>query len=137
MHAISYEIQHQHSQGRDTDGVEVFANLAAKFDGAYNVVLLTALGDLVVARDPLGFRPLCIADEGPLFAAASESVPLSNLGFRDIRSLEPGTVAIANPDGVRIDRFADVRKADALLLLLSGYPSPTVASTRSTTARCI
>ena len=29
-----------------------------------------------MARDPLGFRPLCIAEDGPLFAAASESVPL-------------------------------------------------------------
>ena len=110
MHAISYEIQHQHAQGRETDWVEVFANLAAKFDGAYNVVLLTALGELVVARDPLGLRPLCIAEQGPLFAAASESVPLSNLGFRDIRSLEPGTVAVANPKGVRIERYAEVRK---------------------------
>ena len=27
-------------------------------------------------RDPLGFRPLCFAQDGPLFAAASESVPL-------------------------------------------------------------
>ena len=28
-----------------------------------------------------GFRPLCYAIEGPLFAAASESVALLNLGF--------------------------------------------------------
>src|SRR6195952_246476 len=54
----------------------------------------------------MGFRPLCIAEDGPLFAAASESVPLSNLGFRGIRSLEPGTLAVANRDGVRIERYA-------------------------------
>ena len=59
-----------------------------------------------MARDPLGFRPLCIAEHGPLFAAASESVPLANLGFRNIRSLEPGTLAVANRNGVRIERFA-------------------------------
>ena len=41
-----------------------------------------------------------------MFAAASESVPLANLGFKNIRSLEPGTLAVANRDGVRIERFA-------------------------------
>ena len=37
----------------------------------------TRLGDMLVARDPLGIKPLCYAMEGPLFAAASESVALS------------------------------------------------------------
>ena len=61
--------------------IEVMRNISQRFDGAYSLVLLNALGDMVVARDPLGFRPLCYAMEGPLFAAASESVALLNLGF--------------------------------------------------------
>ena len=64
------------------DLVEVFSDLSRKFDGAYNLVFLNAMGDMVVLRDPTGFRPLCFAQDGPLFAAASESVPLLNLGFR-------------------------------------------------------
>ena len=104
MHSLSYELQGEEAGSTDWRGV--FGRLAERFDGAYNIVLLTASGDLVVARDPLGFRPLCIAEHGPLFAAASESVPLANLGFRNIRSLEPGTLAVANRDGVRIERFA-------------------------------
>lgn len=123
MHAISYELQHE---GAATDWRGVFARLAQKFDGAYNIVLLTASGELVVARDPLGIRPLCIArdsdeDEtangqgqarpGPLFAAASESVPLVNLGFRDVVSLQPGTLAIATADGIRVQRFAAQRES--------------------------
>jgi amidophosphoribosyltransferase len=122
MHQIAYELQHE---GRETDWRGVFARLAEKFEGAYNIVLLSARGEMVVARDPLGFRPLCYAHDGPadalagvpaqsdecsVFAAASESVPLSNLGFRDVRSLEPGTMAIITPeDGVRIERFAAPR----------------------------
>ena len=103
LHSLSYELQ---NEGPATDWRGVFARLADRFDGAWNVVLLSALGDLVVGRDPLGFRPLCIAEDGPLFAAASESVPLTNLGFRDVRSLEPGTLAVVNDSGVRIERFA-------------------------------
>jgi amidophosphoribosyltransferase len=103
MHELAHQLQ---DQGRRTDWVSVFAAMAEKFDGTYNVAVLTAAGELVVARDPLGIRPLCIAHEGPLFAAASESVPLSNLGFGSVHSLEPGTVAIAGPGGLRIERFA-------------------------------
>ena len=86
MHYLSYELR-----GDDRpDLVEVFRNLSQQFDGAYNIVFLNALGDMVVLRDPKGFRPLCYAQDGPLFAAASESVALSNLGFTDIKTLEPG-----------------------------------------------
>jgi amidophosphoribosyltransferase len=103
MHSLSYELQ---GEGPTIDWQGVFNRLADRFDGSYNIVLVTASGDLVVARDPWGFRPLCVAEHGPLFAAASESVPLANLGFKNIRSLEPGTLAVANHGGVRIERFA-------------------------------
>jgi amidophosphoribosyltransferase len=107
MHSLSYELQ---DQGPSPDWRQVFANLSRKFDGAYNIVLLTATGELVVVRDPLGIRPLCFAELGPMFAAASESVPLANLGFREIRSLPPGTLVVAGPKGVREERYAPVRK---------------------------
>jgi amidophosphoribosyltransferase len=42
---------------------------------------LTSEGEMIVARDPLGIKPMCYIHEGPLFAAASESVALLNLGF--------------------------------------------------------
>lgn len=105
MHSLAYELQ---TEDQDPDWVGIFGRLAEKFDGAYNIVLITATGELVVARDPLGFRPLCVAEQGPLFAAASESVPLANIGFaRDkIWSLEPGTLAVASKKGVQIQRFA-------------------------------
>ncbi len=103
MHSLSYELQ---TEDQQPDWVGIFRRLAEKFDGAYNIVLITAHGDLVAARDPLGFHPLCIAEHGPLFGAASESVPLANLGFRNIRSLEPGTLAMASEKGVRIERYA-------------------------------
>ncbi len=103
MHLLSHEIQ---GEGPTTDWVGVFNRLSDRLDGAYDMVLLSASGDLVVARDPLGFRPLCVAEHGTLFAAASESVPLANLGFKNIRSLEPGMMAIVNDDGVRFERFA-------------------------------
>jgi amidophosphoribosyltransferase len=84
-------------------------NVAKRFDGAYCLVLLNALGEMVIARDPWGFRPLCYAIEGPLLAAASESVALLNLGFshESIRSLEPGHMISVTGGQIKVERFAD------------------------------
>jgi amidophosphoribosyltransferase len=88
---------------------EVFRNLSRKFDGAYNMVFLNAMGDMVVMRDPNGFRPMCYAQDGPLFAAASESVALANLGFQNIRSLEPGEMILIEDGEIRHERVAERR----------------------------
>jgi amidophosphoribosyltransferase len=102
QHYLSYELRHD----AKPDLVQVFRNLSAKFDGAYNIVYLNAMGDLAILRDPRGFRPLCYAQDGPLFAAASESVPLLNLGFRNIRSMEPGEIIVIQDNQIRQERFA-------------------------------
>ncbi len=104
MHYLSHEL----SQCGDDrpDLVRVFSRLSEKFDGAYNLVFLNAMGDLVVLRDPNGFRPLCVAQDGQLFAAASESAPLLNLGFREVRSLEPGEMILIQDGEIRQERFA-------------------------------
>lgn len=102
MHFLSHELRGDERP----DLVEVFRSLSRKFDGAYNIVMLNAMGDMAIVRDPKGFRPLCYAQEGPLFAAASESVPLLNLGFRDIRSLEPGEMIVIQDNQIRFERFA-------------------------------
>jgi amidophosphoribosyltransferase len=103
QHFLSYELRNDDRP----DLVQVFHNLSRRFDGAYNIAYLSAMGDMVICRDPKGFRPLCYAQEGPLFAAASESVPLQNLGFRNIRSLEPGQMILIQNNTLRIERFAD------------------------------
>jgi amidophosphoribosyltransferase len=109
MHYLSKELSQYVDERPDL--VEVFRSLTAKFDGAYNMVFLNAVGDMVVLRDPNGFRPLCYAwdDDRLLFAAASESVPLFNLGFRNIRSLEPGEMIVIQDGEVRHERFAERR----------------------------
>jgi amidophosphoribosyltransferase len=103
MHYLSHELS-QYGDERP-DLFEVFRHLGSKFDGAYNLVYLNALGDMVVLRDPLGFRPLCIARDGPLFAAASESVALANLGFREVESLAPGEMILIQDGKVRRERI--------------------------------
>ncbi len=67
---------------------------------------------MIVARDPLGIKPLCYAIEGPLFAAASESVALMNLGFapESIKSVPPGQAILIREGRLEIQAFAPSRR---------------------------
>jgi len=44
--------------------------------------------------------------QGRLFAAASESVALANLGFTDVKSLKPGEMAVVEDGRLRFEQFA-------------------------------
>ncbi|MGV3483169.1 MAG: amidophosphoribosyltransferase [Planctomycetaceae bacterium] len=110
---ILHEIAKVLSESRERlDWVQVLRTATSKFDGAYSLALLTAEGEMLVARDPLGIKPMCYVNEGPLFAAASESVALLNLGFESeqIKSLPPGHAILIDPErGFRMERFADAQ----------------------------
>ena len=101
MHALSFRIRGE--QPKELRAV--MASLARTFDGAYNIVFLDGMGRMFVARDPVGFRPLSWAVQGRLFAAASESVALSNMGFTHIHHMEPGEMAIVEKGKLRFARF--------------------------------
>jgi amidophosphoribosyltransferase len=108
MHHLSREL----AGDQKPDFVEVFRRLHRDFDGAYCLAFLNADGDLIVARDPFGFRPLCYAVKDDLFAAASESLPLTNLDFEDIKTLEPGCLIHLSQGmkGPAIHRFAESKR---------------------------
>jgi amidophosphoribosyltransferase len=105
MHEIGKEL----SGERRPTLVEIMRNVAKRFDGAYAVCFLNALGEMLVARDPLGIKPVSYAIESQLFAAASESVALLNLGFshESIHSLEPGEMVTITGGRIRVERFAE------------------------------
>jgi amidophosphoribosyltransferase len=102
MHAIAHRLRGNRMPSME----KVMSDLATDFDGAYNIVFLDAMGRMFVARDPLGIRPVSWARQGNLFAAASESVALANLGFTDIQSLDPGEMAIIEDGELRFVRYA-------------------------------
>jgi amidophosphoribosyltransferase len=110
---IMHEISRELSGDRRPTLIEMMRNIAAKFDGAYSMVLVNAQGEMLIARDRLGNRPLCYAIEGPLLAAASESVALANLGFRaeSIKSLPPGHAITVVDNQIKLEKFADPQPA--------------------------
>ncbi len=96
----------------DSPGIaleEMMRIVSRRLDGAYSLALINANGEMLVARDPLGIKPLCYAVQGPLFAAASESVALVNLGFKrnEIESLAPGHAITIRDGKIKITQFAE------------------------------
>jgi len=96
MHEICTQMEKQDSDCL----VEMIRAVAKRIEGAYSLAMLNAKGEMLIARDPLGIKPMCYAVSGTMFAAASESVALLNLGFKrsEIESLKPGH-AITIVDG--------------------------------------
>lgn len=105
---IMHEISRTLSADPDASLMDICERFVGQFDGAYSMVYLNAVGDMLVLRDPLGVKPLCYAKEGPLFAAASESVALLNLGFEpgNIHSLLPGQAITITNGELRVETFA-------------------------------
>lgn len=90
---------------------QAILDVMPKLRGAYSFTILTE-NRLFGARDPQGFRPLCIGRlENGGWVLASETCALDLIGARFIRDVEPGELVSIDADGLVSDRFAEVAHA--------------------------
>ena len=69
--------------------------------GAYSIVL-TSPQKLIAARDPKGFRPLCLGQtESGQIVVASETCAFDCIGAKYLRDVEPGEVVVIDRNGMR------------------------------------
>jgi amidophosphoribosyltransferase len=73
--------------------------------GAFSLVFLTP-DEMIVARDPHGFRPLCLGGKGDAVIAASESCALDLLEATYVRDVEPGEIVSVTAQGMGSSFFA-------------------------------
>ena len=72
-----------------------------RIKGAYSLVLMSPK-KLIAARDPQGFRPLCLGalpDNGG-YVVASESCALDSVGAEFIRDIDPGEIVVIGDNGI-------------------------------------
>ena len=75
-----------------------------RLEGAYSLVI-SSPSKLIAARDPHGFRPLCMGrlqDGAVLFS--SESCALDAVGAEFVRDIQPGEIVTISDDGISSDR---------------------------------
>lgn len=94
---------------------EAVRNAMRKLAGAYSLVIMSPR-KLIGARDPFGFRPLCIGKRDNAYVLASESCALDAVGAEFIRDVLPGEiVTISKEQGIQSDTtLCQVRKASCI-----------------------
>ncbi len=70
-----------------------------QIDGAYSLLVMSPQ-KLIAARDPHGFRPLCMGRIGESVVFASESCALAACGAEFVRDIEPGEIVVVDENGV-------------------------------------
>ena len=81
-----------------------------KLKGAYSLIVMSPR-KLIGARDPFGFRPLCIGKRDNAYVLASETCALDTIGAEFIRDVEPGEIVTISPEkGIESDKSCCILK---------------------------
>lgn len=70
-----------------------------QINGAYSLIVMSPR-KLIAARDPHGFRPLCMGKAGGSVVFASETSALDAAGAEFVRDIEPGEIVVVDDKGV-------------------------------------
>ena len=81
---------------------EAVTNAMKKLRGAYALVI-SSPRKLIGARDPFGFKPLCIGKRDNAYILASETCALDTIGAEFVRDVLPGEVVTIDKDGIKSD----------------------------------
>ena len=79
---------------------EAVKNAMGVIEGAYSLVVMSPR-KLIAARDPHGFRPLCIGQLDGAYIFASETCALDALGAQFVRDVEPGEICVVEDGELR------------------------------------
>ncbi len=82
---------------------EAVSKAMNKIKGAYSLIVMSPR-KLIGARDPFGFRPLCIGKRDHAYILASETCALETIGAEFVRDVEPGEIVTITPEGIRSDK---------------------------------
>ena len=90
---------------------EAVAKALGMVKGAYSLTMMTE-DTLIAARDPKGFRPLCLGTLNGGWVVASETCALDLIEAEYVRDVEPGEILFINDKGVKsVKPWAPTRSA--------------------------
>ena len=97
---VAYHIARERVKTKNVESAVL--NAMKKIRGAYSLVIMSPR-KLIGARDPYGFKPLCIGRRDNAYIITSETCALETLGAEYIRDIEPGEVVTITRDGMKSD----------------------------------
>ncbi len=115
-HALRKRLEQEGSIFQASSDTEIIVHLIAKnlwlgfeeavikalamVKGAYSLTMMTE-NMLIAARDPKGFRPLCLGKLNGAWVVASETCALDLIEAEYIRDVEPGEILFINQEGLK------------------------------------
>ncbi len=97
---IAYHIARERLKTANVEGA--VKNAMLKIKGSYSLIVMSPR-KLIGARDPFGFRPLCIGQRGNTYFLASESCALDAVNATFIRDVLPGEIVTITKEGILSD----------------------------------
>lgn len=109
------------NQGSDIiDGIE---KLFEVIDGSCSLLLLKEDG-IYAARDRMGYTPLVVGKKEDAWAVTAETAAFKNLGFQDVKYLQPGEIILINEEGFVSKRAGGtVNQICTFLWIYTGFPA--------------
>lgn len=91
---------------------EAVAKAMQVIEGAYSLLVMSPR-KIIAARDPHGFRPLCMGKYNNSVVFASESAALDACGAEFVRDVEPGEIVVVDNNGIRSMKpdFGETKKS--------------------------
>lgn len=93
---IAYYIARERLNSKTAE--EAVRRACMRLKGAYSLVVASPR-KLIGARDPYGFRPLCIGKRDNAYIITSETCALETIGAEFVRDVLPGEVVTISPEG--------------------------------------
>lgn len=105
---IAYHIARERLNSKSVE--EAVGRAMKKIKGAYSLIVMSPR-KLIGARDPFGFRPLCIGKRDQAYVLASETCALDTIGAQFVRDVEPGEIVTISPEkGIESDKSMCIPK---------------------------
>ncbi|MEY8265621.1 amidophosphoribosyltransferase [Lachnospiraceae bacterium 64-25] len=99
---IAYHIARERLNAKSVE--EAVGRAMQKIKGAYSLIVMSPR-KLIGARDPFGFKPLCIGKRDNAYILASETCALDTVGASFVRDVEPGEIVTISPEkGIESDK---------------------------------
>lgn len=92
---IAYHIARERIHSKSAE--EAVARAMKKIKGAYSLIVMSPR-KLIGARDPFGFKPLCIGKRDNAYIITSESCALETVGAEFVRDVLPGEIVTITPE---------------------------------------
>ena len=95
---IAYLVAKERTQAPSVE--EAVERTMEKIQGGYALLVMSPK-KLIAARDPYGFKPLCMGKIGDSVVFASETCALDAVGAKFERDVEPGEIVVCDEQGIR------------------------------------